>query len=446
MLGQLPDSNQRELFRPMLVDIIDPSHELVLLANKIDWKYFENEFGMLYSPVGQSSVPIRLMVGCLLLKYLENLGDESLAKRWVRDPYMQYFCGMRCFEYKFPFNPSDFCHFRKRLGDSGFEKIFSYSVHLHGKETLKGSTWHLSDTTVQENNTTFPTDAKLCKKVIDGCNRMAKTAKVKLRRSYTRESKQLLRDTYNSKHPKRAKQAKKACKRLRTIANAQLRDLGRKMNEWYNFIFRQDLDLYKRVANQRKNDKDKIYSLHKPFTRCIAKGKAHKPYEFGNKVGIITTSRKGRKIITAVKAFLGNPFDGHTIEPLLGQMENNGLKLPKEIIYDRGGKGSAQIKGVKILTPAKAKKTDTPYQKQCKRKKFRSRAGIEPIIGHLKTDHRMAQNYLLDECGIQINALMACSAWNLKKLMEILKENSKNFFRIIFIRCFANEFAYAAAA
>ena len=118
---------------------------------------------------------------------------------------------------------------------------------------------------------------------------------------------------------------------------------------------------------------DKVYSLHKPFTRCIAKGKPHKPYEFGNKVGLITTGKKGRKIIIAVKAFSGNPFDGHTIEPLLNQIENNELKLPKELIYDRGGKGKSEIKGVKILTPDKAKKTDTTYQKRCKRKKFRSR-------------------------------------------------------------------------
>jgi IS5 family transposase len=166
MLGKLPDKNQRELFRPMLADMIDPTHEMVLLANTIDWDYFENEFSSLYSYIGQSSVPIRLIVGCLILKHLENLGDETLPKRWIRDPYMQYFCGMRCFEHEFPFDPSDFCHFRKRIGEEGFEKIFAHSVRLHGKEMSKGA-WHLSDTTVQENNTTFPTDAKLCKKVID---------------------------------------------------------------------------------------------------------------------------------------------------------------------------------------------------------------------------------------------------------------------------------------
>jgi len=94
----------------------------------IDWQYFEKEFHSLYSPIGQSSVPIRLIVGCLMLKHLYNLGDETLAKAWIENPYMQYFCGMRCFEHKFPFDPSDFCHFRKRIGEEGFEKIFAYSV------------------------------------------------------------------------------------------------------------------------------------------------------------------------------------------------------------------------------------------------------------------------------------------------------------------------------
>lgn len=41
----------------------------------------------------------------------------------------------------------------------------------------------------------------------------------------------------------------------------------------------------------------------------------------------------------------------------------------------------------------------------------------------------MGQNYLLGEKGIQINALMAATAWNLKKMMEKLK---LEFFRFIF--------------
>jgi IS5 family transposase len=427
MLGKLQKKEQLDIFRPLLEDFIDMNHGLVLLSQKIDWDYFEKEFSVYYSTKGAPSVPIRLMVGCLLLKHLYNLGDERIPEFWVRDVYFQYFCGGVFFEHKFPFDPSDFVHFRKRIGVAGMEKIFAYSVKLHGKAVPKTSKFVLSDTTVQENNTAFPTDAKLCKKVIDKCNKIAEKEGIKQRQRYTRESKQLVRDTYNGKHPKRAKRSNKAKRRLKTIANIQIRELQRKMSEDQRNRYEKDLDFYNRVVNQQKNDKDKIYSIHKPFTRCIAKGKAHKQYEFGNKVGLITTGKKGKKIILAINAFLGNPFDGHTIEPLLNQMEENNLMLPKELAYDRGGKGRVEIKGVKILIPAKPKKKDKIYDRRQKRKKCRARAAIEPIIGHLKTDFRMGQNYLLEEKGIQINALMAATAWNLKKMLEKIKEDILRF-------------------
>lgn len=446
MIGKLPKKGQADLFRPMLRDFINMNHELVLLANKIDWCYFETEFAPFYSEKGAPSVPIRLMVGCLLLKHLYNLGDERIPEFWVRDVYFQYFCGGEFFEHTFPFDPSDFVHFRNRVGEEGIGKIFSYSVHLHGKEVPKQSRFVLSDTTVQENDITFPTDAKLCKKVIDQCNTIAKELGLKQRRRYTRESKQLLRDTYNGKHPKRKKKADKAKRRLKTIANALLRELEREMNELQKKYYQDRLSLYKRAVNQQKDDEDKIYSLHKPFTRCIAKGKAHKQYEFGNKVGLITTGRKGRKIILAVKGFLDNPYDGHTIEPLFEQMEENKLKLPEELVYDRGGKGRKQIRGVNIITPDKAKISDTVYQKRNKRNKCRARAAIEPIIGHLKKDFRMEQNYLMGKKGIQINAYMAATAWNLKKMMDKLKKQFLCFVfrsiltqeRITFLYCKMN--------
>lgn len=320
------------------------------------------------------------------MKHLYNLGDERVPEYWVRDVYFQYICGCEFFEHKFPFDPSDFVHFRNRIGEEGTGKIFAYSVRLHGKKPPRQANFVLSDTTVQENNTTFPTDAKLCKKVIDKCNAIAGKEKIKQRQRYTRVSKQLVRDTYNGKHPKRVKQARKAKRRLKTIANTLLRELEREMNDEQKKRYEQELSLYKRAVNQQKDDKDKIYSLHKPFTRCIAKGKAHKQYEFGNKVGIITTGRKGRKIITAVKAFLENPYDGDTIEPLLEQMEGNKLKLPRELIYDRGGKGRRQVKGVTVITPDKPKASQTPYQRRRKRDKCRARAAIEPVLGHLKKD------------------------------------------------------------
>lgn len=423
MIGKSANQNQVDFFQPLLKDFIDLNHELVLLSDKIDWEYFDKEFSKYYSNTGQPAMPIRLMVGSLLLKRIYNLSDERVCETWEMNPYMQYFCGMAHFAHQFPTDPSDFVHFRNRIGKSGVEVIFAYSVHLFGKQAKEKVS--LSDTTVAENNTTFPTDSKLAKKIIDKCNEIAKKEKVTQRQTYVRISKQLVRDTHNRNHPKRRKKAKKSDAKLKTIAGRLLRELERELPTSVLNNYREQLDLYYRVLNQKRTDSDKIYSLYKPFTACIAKGKAHKQYEFGTKVGIITTY-KGL-IITAVKSFTGNPHDSKTIEPLIDQMQSNLNYVPQEVIYDRGGKGAKQIGSTIISTPDyRPLKRDTEYQKRSKRKKFRRRAAIEPVIGHLKTDFRMNQNYLWGEDSPQINAFLAATGWNLKKMMKQLKEEFKN--------------------
>ncbi len=420
MVGKTQQTKQRDLFRPMLTDFIDTNHELVLLADKIDWDYFEKELSVYYSTKGRPAMPIRLMVGCLMLKRLYNLGDETLAQEWVMNPYMQYFCGMEYFQHNFPFDPSDFVHFRKRIGEKGVEKIFVYTVQMHGEKAAE--TQVLSDTTVQENNITYPTDAKLAKKVIDKCNAIAKSEGVKQRQSYSRKSKELVRKTHNYNHPRRKKAARKATGSLKTIAGRLIRELGRTLSDEQLRRYEQDLSLYKQVISQQPQDKNKIYSLHKPFTDCIAKGKAHKKYEFGNKVGLLVSSES--LIITAIKAYTGNPHDSKTIEPLLEQVKANNLPVPKEIIYDRGGRGKKQIQETIISTPDnRPLKRDSAYTKKKKRRKFKRRAAIEPVIGHLKSRFRMGQNYLLGDKSPQINAFLAAAGWNLKKMMKMLKED-----------------------
>lgn len=418
MIGKSPDQSQRNLFSPMLSDFIDMSHELVLLSQKIDWRYFEADFIRFYSHTGQPSMPIRFMVGCLLLKRLYDLGDESLAEVWVMNPYMQYFCGEAYFKHKFPCDPSDFVHFRHRIGQEGIELIFKHSVDLHGPKAKSKQT--LSDTTVQENNVTYPTDAKLAKKIIDSCAKIAKEEKVSQRQSYKRISKQLVRDTFNSQHPRRKKKARKAARKLKTIGGRVVRELLIKLPEEVQEQYRDKLELYLRTLNQQRTDKDKIYSLHKPHTACIAKGKAHKKYEYGNKTGFILNPES--LVVLAVDCFEGNPHDSKTIEPLLEQMEQNLNYLPEEVVYDRGGRGRSVIKGVQISTPKPPLKTDSSYLRLKKRKKFRRRAAIEPVIGHLKKHFRMGQNYLHGADAPKINAMLAATGWNLKKLMKKLKE------------------------
>ena len=424
MLGKTAARKQTDLFRPLLESFIDLNHELALLANKIDWNLLENEFADLYSSVGRPSMPLRRMIGFLLLKRLYNLGDETVMESWIMNPYFQYFCGEEYFRHRPPCDPSDFVHFRKRLGEAGIQKIFTYSVQIHGK-AAEGKML-ISDTTVQENNTTFPTDAKLAKKVIQKCNDLAKKEGIKQRQTYRRISKQLLRESHNPKHPKRAEKAKKAVKKLRALAGRQIRELERQLSENQLLKYKELLDICKKVIAQKRTDKDKIYSIHKFFTACIAKGKAHKKYEFGNKVGLAATAKN--LIITGVDAFFGNPYDGNTIEPLLEQMKTNLDFEVEEVVYDRGGRGQKEIRGVKISTPNKPLKRDSVYEKRKKRKKFRRRAAIEPVIGHLKREFRMGQNYLSGKESPKINALLAAAGWNFKKMMKSLKEQLFDFF------------------
>lgn len=430
MIGKSPDQDQRNLFLPQLTDFIDMGHELVLLSDKINWKQIEDNLSKFYSHTGQPSMPIRFMVGCLLLKRLYNLGDETLAEAWKMNPYMQYFCGAAHFQHHFPCDPSDFVHFRKRIGEEGIQVIFTHSIELHGNKAKSKQV--LSDTTVQENNVTYPTDSKLAKKVIDKCAKIANAEGVKQRQSYKRVSKQLMRDTYNSNHPKRKKKAKRAQRKLKTIAGRVVRELLKKLPEHAREAYREELALFLKAITQKQNDKDKIYSLHKPYTACIAKGKAHKKYEYGNKTGIVLNPKS--LVVLAIDSFEGNPHDSNTIEPLLEQMNDNLGYQPEEVVYDRGGRGKAKINGVTISTPKPPLKTDSTYQKLKKRKKFRRRAAIEPVIGHLKKYFRMEQNYLLGKETPKINSMLAATAWNLKLLMKKLK---KEFFwlKMFFINC-----------
>jgi IS5 family transposase len=106
-------------------------------------------------------MPKRLMAGVLMLNYLYGLGDEKIPIARESNPYFQYFCGGVFFEHKFPFDPSDFVHFRKRIGEEGVSRIFACSVELHGREVPEQAKSVLPDTAVQGSHTAFPTDARM---------------------------------------------------------------------------------------------------------------------------------------------------------------------------------------------------------------------------------------------------------------------------------------------
>ena len=179
MLGKIKPNNQQNLFKTRLTDLINLRHPLVKLANELSWDTMELEFQNLYSEQGRPSIPIRKIAGLLLQEEIFKESDESVVERWIENVYWQYFTGEEFFQTKQPFDPSEFVHFRKRLKESDLEFLLSQSVALPLHPKAKNEKEVQIDTTVQEKNITFPTDAKLAKKLIDNCTKIAEFEGIK---------------------------------------------------------------------------------------------------------------------------------------------------------------------------------------------------------------------------------------------------------------------------
>ncbi|GAB6161948.1 IS5-like element IS1478 family transposase [Desulfothermus naphthae] len=407
-----------------LLDFINPDDPLIILSKKIPWKEFDKAFASKYSKRGRPAKSTRLMVGLLMLKHLYNLSDAKVVQMWTQNPYFQAFCGESRFRWSPPCAPSELTHFRKRIGEDGVKKIFEISAQLHKDKIQEKEI--VVDTTVQEKNITFPTDTKLMCKIISKCRKIAKEEGIVLRRSFRRELPELLKKIRFNKRSKDKKKVKKARKRIKTIAGILIREIKRKLPEDVYPKYVKQIELFEKVHSQKKKDKNKIYSLHEPGVYCISKGKEHKKYEFGSKAAIAMTKNSG--VIVAAVNFERNQYDGHTLPKVLCQTEEIVGKRPEVAICDRGFKGKSKIGSTKIIIPKSPKKKATPYQKSKMRKRFRRRAAIEPVIGHLKSDFRLARNFLKGTIGDTINLLLAAAAYNFKKLMDQLA-----FFLFLFI-------------
>lgn len=413
-----------------LTDQLNPRHPLYLLANKIDWQRFESSFSPLYSSDnGRPAKPIRLMCGLLILKHVRNLSDESVVEQWSENAYYQYFCGMLEFTPSFPCNASELVHFRKRIGEKGMELILSESIRVYqeGDDRDHHDTAFI-DSTVQEKNVTYPTDAKLHKKIIRKVLSIVKSLGLPLRQSYTFVLKKIYRDQRFRNHPKNRGKALKADRRLRTIAGRLVRELRRNLkgNHDYDSL----LDLFERVLSQKRDSPGKIYSLHEPEVQCISKGKEHKKYEFGNKVSII---RSITGIILGAKSFR-NEYDGHTIEESLLQVERIAGKKIRRLAGDRGYRGRKEVNGTQILIPDTPNKNDSFHTRRKKHRLFCKRAGIEPTIAHLKSDFRLGRNFYKGVFGDVVNLLLAAAAYNFKRVMRTLLPLIENIREILFLR------------
>ena len=425
MLGQSPHQAQTDLFKDLLVHQLNPQYPLYLLAQAIPWKKLEEAFAPLYGRVGLPSHPIRKMAALLMLKHLHNFSDERVVAMWQENPYYQYFAGEATFQWGQPCAASDLVHFRHRLGEEGIAKLFALSIALHADKVKKAKEV-MVDTTVQEKNITFPTDGKLYKKVIKKCHALAKHCGIKLRQSYRFVVQRLAYAQRYAHLPRHAKKAKRALKKLRTLAGRQVRDLRRQLIKLgKEELYAPMLQIMARIVRQQRGDKNKVYSLHEPAVSCIAKGKAHKKYEFGSKVSVASLS--GSNVVVGITSFVGNPHDGKTLATALDEVAHWTGQRYARVLVDKGYRGHGQVGGSAVIIPGK-KVHASAYALRRHKSCCKRRSAIEAIISHLKSDHRMGRNYLKGRIGDTNNALLAGMGFN---LMLLLREIVGSFFVLL---------------
>ena len=421
------ESGEHDLFRSRLDQIIDLDHALVKLAKAVDWRFLEEKFGAAYTDkLGHPPLPTRLMAGLAILKHSYDLSDEALCDRWVENPYFQYFCGEEFFQHRLVFDRSSLTRWRQRMGEDKLLALLQESLATAARTgAIKPSDLCrvVVDTTVQEKAVMFPTDARLINRARERLVRQAKQCGVRLRQSYRRVGKLALIKHQRYAHAKQFKRANRALRKLRTYLGRVIRDIRRNTagNEQMHNAFLRPLYLAERVLSQDRRQRGrKVYSLHAPEVECIGKGKAHRPYEFGVKVSVATPVKHsaGGQFVAHVAALPGNPYDGHTLAKVIPGIEALVGNVLDRIVADAGYRGHNAPPDYKFKVYTAGQKRRVTEQVK---RDFKRRAAIEPVIGHLKHDHRMGRNYLAHSSGDAINAVLAAAAYNFRRLIAWLR-------------------------
>ena len=421
------ESGEQDLFRARLDQIIDLEHALVKLAQTIDWRFLEEKFGAVYTDKpGHPPLPTRLMAGLAILKHSYDLSDEGLCERWVENPYFQYFCGEEFFQHRLVFDRSSLTRWRQRMGEVKLQALLQESLAVATRtEAMKPSDLAriVVDSTVQPKAVMFPTDAKLLNRARERLVRLANKVGVELRQSYRRVGKFALIKHQRYAHAHQFKRANRSLRKLKTYLGRVIRDIGRRIagDDDLEEIFARELSLARRVLAQDRHQRGrKVYSLHAPEVECIGKGKAHRPYEFGVKVSIATPVKHsaGGQFVAHVATLPGNPYDGHTLAQVIPDTQALLGNVLERIIADAGYRGhnAPAEHRFRVYTAGQRRRVNQQIKRE-----FKRRAAIEPVIGHLKDDHRMGRNYLAHSRGDAINAILAAVGYNFRRLIQWLR-------------------------
>jgi IS5 family transposase len=153
------------------------------------------------------------------------------------------------------------------------------------------------------------------------------------------------------------------------------------------------------------------------ITQCINKGKSRAPYEFGANVGIALTLKS--HVIVGARSFEGNPYDDHTLYEQIEQstilMQDNDVK-PSTAYVDLGYRGVEQD-NPELGIKHRGRKSRLTEQEI---KLVSRRQAVDPIIGHLKEDHRMSRCHLKGEEGDRLHGVLCAAGYNIRWLLRMI--------------------------
>jgi IS5 family transposase len=466
------DAATEDFFRLRLDHMIDLRHSLAVLSSRMPWQQIEASVAHLFSGkvragkklfgidlfgeqvqvsagksnAGRPRVPLRTMITLLYLKHAFNESDEGVVQRWAETPVWQFFGGRAYFDQALPCDSTTLVKFRALLGEEGVEELLAQTITAAVNMKLispKELATVVVDSTVQPKAIAHPTDSKLLETARQKLVEAAKEAGIDLKQTFAKEGRLLRFKAGRYAHAKQFKRMGRAIKRQRTIVARIARQMERGANALAQTVrdalqssLANSLAKARQIVAQAASRKNtattpKLYAWHAPEVECIAKGKSKTPYEFGVKVGIAATLK--HNLIVGARSFAGKPYDGHTLYEQMEQaailMQETGQR-PLTAYVDLGYRGvDADNPDIAIKHRGKFKTLTDQERKWLKR-----RQAIEPIIGHLKSDHRMDRCYLKGEQGDRLNAVLCAAGYNIKWLLRMIAKKALAFLRGLYLR------------
>jgi IS5 family transposase len=361
-----------------------------------------------------------LVAGLLYLQHAFSLSDDAVLARWVENPYFQHFTGETFFQHRAPIHPSSLSRWRGRVGEEGVEWLLTKTIEAGraaGAVTPRSLSEIAVDTTVMEKAIAHPTDSRLYERARRSPVALAHKARITLRQNYNRLASRLAAQAGRHAHARQFRRMRKALRTLKGYTGRVLRDIGRKLGAVPEGRLRtrieQRMALVTRLLRQTPKAPNKIYALHEPEVDCISKGKARVRYEFATLVSIATTLAGG--FVVGMRSMPGNPYDGHTLADTLQQVETLTDQRPSLAVVDRGYRGHG-VQGTRVLISG-TRRGLTPRLTRL----LRRRSAIEPEIGHMKTDGRLARCALKGTLGDALYAVLCGCGHNIRKILAHLR-------------------------